>query len=67
MPRAYVGNVIYTLVGQPFKEWVMERCQQRNERLAQDHSTAIQLDPRIAAAFAASTFVSQSKGTGGHL
>ena len=67
MPRQYICNVIYTLVGPAFKEWVMERCQYRNDRLANDHDTTIQLDPRIAAVFAASGFVSQSRGTGGHL
>ena len=51
MPRAYVGNVIYTRVGKPFKEWVAQGCRERNERLAREHNTTIALDPRIAAAF----------------
>ena len=51
MPRQYIANVIYTLVGQPFQKWVAERCNQRNKRLADDHNTAIMLDPRIAKAF----------------
>ena len=58
MARQYVCNVIYTLVGKDFQKWVYERCQQRNEKLADDHNTAIQLDPRIAAAFEKSSFVS---------
>ena len=67
MPRGYVCNVIYTLIGDPFKKWVTDRCTLRNDKLASDHNTAIHLDPRIAAAFEASGFVSQQKGTGGHL
>lgn len=67
MPRAYICNVIYTRVGKAFKKWVMDGCQQRNQRLAKEHNTMINLDPRIAAAFKASNFVSQSHGTGSHL
>jgi len=51
MPRGYICNVIYTLVGQAFKDWVMERCQQRNDKLSSDHNTTIKLDPRIAEAY----------------
>ena len=58
MPRSYICNVIYTLVGEPFQKWVMERCQMRNDRLAKDHSTAIELDPRVYEAFQKSTFIS---------
>ena len=58
MPRQYICNVVYTLVGQPFKDWVMQRCDERNEKLANDHNTAIKLDPRIAAAYEKSGFVS---------
>ena len=58
MPRAYVCNVIYTLVGAPFKDWVLKSCRERNERLQNAHDTTIVLDPRIAAAYEASTFVS---------
>ena len=58
MPRSYVCNVIYSRVGTPFKDWVMARCSVRNDKLANDHNTSIQLDPRIAAAFQASGFVS---------
>ena len=25
-PRQYICDVIYTLVGQPFKDWVVKRC-----------------------------------------
>ena len=67
MPRAYVCNVIYTLVGAPFKEWVLRSCNDRNDRLERAHDTTIVLDSRIAAAYEASTFVSQTRGTGAHL
>ena len=25
MPRPYIANVIYTIIGQPFKDWVEKR------------------------------------------
>ena len=31
LPRAYIGNVIYTLVGDPFREWVDARVNERHE------------------------------------
>ena len=58
MPRAYVCNVIYTLVGAPFKDWVLKSCKDRNDRLEKNHDTSIVLDSRIAAAYEASNFVS---------
>ena len=51
MPRGYVCNVIYTLVGKPFQDWVNVRCQERNDKLAEEHDMNIQLDPKIAAAY----------------
>ena len=31
MPRQYLVNCIYTLCGEPFKQWVKQRCEDRNE------------------------------------
>ena len=30
MPRAYICNIIYTLVGEAFKKWVSKNCVERN-------------------------------------
>lgn len=67
MPRCYVCNVIFTLVGTPFKDWVFKSCKDRNDRLKKAQNTSIVLDSRIAAAYEASTFISQTRGTGAHL
>ena len=67
MPREYICNVIYTLVGEEFKKWMMERCQERNKRLETVHNTGIKLDKRTFEAFQASKNISQSNGTGAHL
>jgi hypothetical protein len=34
LPRAYISNVLYTVIGDPFKEWVYTLMQARNEGLA---------------------------------
>ena len=58
MPRYYIGNVIYTLVGQPFAKWVEERVTARNEKLADERDMYIEMDPAIAEIFRKSTSVS---------
>jgi len=35
LPREYIANVIYTLVGEKFKEWVTARIEARNSYLAE--------------------------------
>ena len=32
LPRQYIANVIYTIVGQPFKQWVTEKVDERHEQ-----------------------------------
>ena len=32
MPRDYICNVIYTLVGEPFAKWVKDNCEARNKK-----------------------------------
>ncbi len=58
LPRAYISNVIYTIVGPPFKAWVDEKIQQRTKKLLQEQNLAIEMDPEVYAAFKKSTSVS---------
>ena len=57
LPRSYVANLIYTLVGEPFKQWVEQRVNARHEQRRKDQST-IEMDPEIAAIFNRSTATS---------
>ena len=59
MPRQYVVNVIYTLVGEPFAKWVTVRCEERNQKFTENHGLEIKLQSRIAQAAAASTAVNR--------
>jgi hypothetical protein len=33
LTRSYLGNVIYTIVGQPFKDWVDGKIQERHSKI----------------------------------
>ena len=58
LPRAYLANLIYTIVGEAFKHWVGERMQERTEKIKEEQDLAIEMDPEIYAAFKASTNIS---------
>lgn len=33
LPRSYLANVIYTIVGKPFRDWVDEAIKARNDKI----------------------------------
>jgi hypothetical protein len=67
LPRAYLANVIYTVVGDLFKQWVDGEISKRNAKIVEDQNLAINMDPEIYAAFKASNHVSVQHGASGHL
>ena len=58
LPRQWIINVIYSLCGDSFREWVSQQVKDRNERLAEKRDLMIDLDPDIAAAFTRSAYIS---------
>ena len=36
LPRSYISNVIYTIVGDKFKNWVDEKVKERTEKLVKE-------------------------------
>lgn len=58
LPRAYIANVIYTMVGKDFENWAAARIQARNEKVVKEKEMAIAMDPEIAEIFKQSTSVS---------
>ena len=36
LPRAYLANLIYTIIGEPFKHWVGERMHERTEKIKEE-------------------------------
>ena len=67
LSRAYLGNVIYTIVGEPFKVWVDGRVKERHAKVKDQQDLLVSLDPDIARIFAESTAVSTSKGNSAFL
>ena len=58
LPRSYVANVIYTIVGDKFKAWVEKAIQERTQRNIEEQDMAIEMDPEVLQAFKASNNVS---------
>mgnify|MGYP006228891045 CR=1 FL=1 len=56
--RQYVINVVYTLVGEPFRLWVETVMQARDAKITKEKSLGIELDPDILRVFRNSTSVS---------
>ena len=58
LPRQWLANVIYTLVGESFQTWVTECIRSRNDHIAEKQNLIVELDPVIAAAFNSSLNIS---------
>jgi hypothetical protein len=59
LPRQYICNMIYSIVGDPFMKWVKNRVAARNSKVAVTNNLNVQLDPNVAKAFAMSSAVSR--------
>ena len=58
LPRQYIANVIYTVIGDPFQKWVNEQVQARHAKMTKEHRTEVDMDPEIEAIFQASNHIS---------
>ena len=58
VPRQWLINVAYTVLGTPFKAWVEDEIASRNEELAKKQKLLIEMDPEIAKAFHSSVNIS---------
>ena len=58
VPRQWLINVTYTLVGEPFSNWVNVEIANRNEDIARKQKLLIEMDPEIAKAFDKSVNIS---------
>ena len=63
----YIINVIFTRVGQKFKDWVDARVNQRHEEVKVEGKKYIELDPEVAQVFYANKAVSTKNGCSYHL
>ncbi len=60
VPRQWLANVIFSVVGQPFADWVDSVIQQRNSKIVANDNRFVAMDPEVYAAFQASTQVSSN-------
>ena len=58
MSRAYIANIIHTLVGMPFRKWVKERVDERHFKVAEERDLLIEMDPEIGEIYKASQAIS---------
>ena len=58
LPRSFIVNVTYTLMGEKFKSWVQEVIVERNNKIAENRKLIIELDPAVATAFRDSVNIS---------
>ena len=58
LPREFIGNVIATIVGDPFYEWVDEQIKIRNAKFKEEHDQFLELDEGVATVVVGSTSIS---------
>ena len=58
LPRAWIINIFYTVLGKTFSDWVDAQLERRNKERAKEQNTEAVLLDKFAASFKASTDVS---------
>ena len=56
--RNYIANVIYTIVGEDFRDWINKKMDERTKRLAEERDMNIKMDPEIYKIYKNSTSIS---------
>ena len=58
IPKQWLINLVYSLVGNDFKAWVRQQIDARNEKHVVSHNLMVALDPEIQKCFKNSTAIS---------
>ena len=58
VPKQWLVNVMAAVLGDAFKDWVIDQIEDRNMLMADKKEVHIAMDPQMAAKFAASSHVS---------
>ena len=45
--KQYMANIIYTIIGENFKDWVQKRINDRNDKVKNEKDMLVELDPDI--------------------
>ena len=59
VPKQWLCNVANSILKNIFSDWVKKQVEIRNRKITEEKDMLIEMDPEIAAAFAASTKVSR--------
>ena len=57
-PKAWIGNVITSVKGDEFNNWVKAQMNNRHQKVAVKKDIMIQMDPEIARVFQSSSAIS---------
>ena len=58
LPKQFLVNVMYSVIGDAFADWVKQRVVARNIKIVEVQQLGINMDPEVAAAFTSSTAIS---------
>ena len=58
LPKQFLVNVMYSVIGDAFADWVKQRVVARNTKIVEVQQLGIDMDPEVAAAFTSSTAIS---------
>ena len=58
LPRQFLCNLAFTLIGDDFGHWVRDQIRARNDRIKESNKLTIKMDPEVAKAFMSSGQVS---------
>ena len=58
IPRQFIIDITYTVMGDAFKKWAKLRIKARNEKIKENQDLELELDPEVAKAFQASHNIS---------
>ena len=59
VPKQWLVNIFAVVLGNSFKDWVVQQVQERNALMCEKKEVMIAMDPEMAAKFEASTHVSR--------
>ena len=62
-PKQWIVNVCAAVINQPFKDWVGEQVEDRNQHMAEKRDMMISMDPVMAEKFQNSTHISRKYST----
>ena len=67
LKRAWIADLIYSLVGMPFKKWADKVMEERTTEIREKQDLDVVLDHEVNKVFQASTSISIKSGSAAHL